>query len=590
MKTIRVRWGLYGAVVLVMAVVATTAAAQAGDGVNARATPAVESSQFYLPLLGRGMVAPLLPPSPPPVSPHPGIPLARFETANFTGPAVCDNCHGDLQDQAANDVTNSTAWRATMMANSATDPLWQAKVSSEIVRHPELRETIETLCSRCHMPMAYTQAEAQGKTPALFGEGFLNPANPLHEAAMDGVSCTLCHQIQPEGLGDSSSFDGEFVIDMNQSAPDRVLYGPYPDPDMIGGMIMRSGAGYDPRHGAHLNGSALCGTCHTLFTPTTDANGQPSEFPEQVPYLEWRHSSYGDGTGPDQECQECHMPAAVGAVSLFGGWPPREPYFQHTFLGGNVTMLKMLQAHVGELNLAASTTDFQESIDRTVAYLQEETAAVDITSVTVGSGELEIEVHVTNKTGHKFPTGFPGRRAWLHAIVNDGAGRVAFESGRPLSHGAVLDNDADLEPAAYEGHHDVITSPKQVQIYEAVMADVEDNVTYTLLDGNHYIKDNRLLPAGFDKLTASAAVAVAGTALGDDDFLAGGDDVTYRVDVSGYSAPFTAKVELLYETVPYAFVRDLRQDSTPQIERLSGYYADADKTASLVTSALWTTP
>ncbi len=588
--TRRVPQVLMSLLFLSLLVVTTTAASQTSAGPAAGATPVAATVRFYLPLLGRGMTAPLLPPSSPPVIPHPGFPLARFETANFTGPAVCDNCHSDLKDEAGNDVTSSTLWRATMMANSATDPLWQAKVSSEIARHPELKETIEVLCSRCHMPMAYTQAEAQVKTPAIFGDGFLNPANPLHEAAMDGVSCTLCHQIQPEGLGEPSSFDGEFVIDMNQSAPDRVLYGPYPDPDMIGAMIMRSGAGYDPMLGAHTHSSALCATCHTLFTPTTGADGQPAEFPEQVPYLEWQHSSYGDGLEEDQECQDCHMPRAVGAVTLFGGWPPREPYYLHSFLGGNVTMLKMLQANVGELNLAASTAEFQESIDRTVAYLREQTATVSIESVTIEGGDLEAVVHVANKTGHKFPTGFPGRRVWLHVVVNDGAGRVAFESGRFLSHGAILDNDADLDTAAYEVHYDLITAPQDVQIYEGVMADAQGHVTYTLLDANHYIKDNRLLPAGFDKLTAPATIKVAGAAHGDDDFSAGGDDVTYQVDIVGYSAPFTVTVELLYQTVPYAFVSDMQRDSTPQIDRLSGYYARADKTPALVAADQRTIP
>jgi hypothetical protein len=35
----------------------------------------------------------------------------------------------------------------------------------------------------------------------VFGSGFLDPAHYLHEAAMVGFSCTLCHQIQLNKLG-----------------------------------------------------------------------------------------------------------------------------------------------------------------------------------------------------------------------------------------------------------------------------------------------------------------------------------------------------------------------------------------------------
>ncbi len=576
---------LAGAAISVLLAAAAVLAAPSGEVPGPQPQPAGSESRFFLPLLGRGMTAPLLPPAPTPVSAHPGYPLARFETGSFTGPAVCDKCHSDLKDESGADVTNSTLWRATMMANAATDPLWQAKVSSEIARHPELQSEIERICSRCHMPMANVQALANGQTPAILGDGFLNPANPLHEAALGGVSCTLCHQIQPDKLGTDESYSGGFVIDTAQSAPDRQLYGPYPTPDMIGAMVMRSGAGYDPIQGKHIQRSELCATCHTLFTPTVTAEGAPAAFPEQVPYQEWQHSSFGDGTVDDQQCQDCHMPTAQGAVVLFNGWPAHEPFYQHTFVSSNVTMLKILQAHVAELKLGASTAEFQRAIDDDAAYLREKSADVNVSSAQVAGGALETVVHVTNKVGHKFPTGYPSRRAWLHVVVSDAQGRVAFESGRAVAHGAVLDNDADLDPAAFEGHYDLITSPDQVQIYETVMADSQGAVTYTLLNANHYVKDNRLLPDGFDKATAKPEVAVVGEALADPNFVGGSDEVTYRVSVTGFSAPFTVSVELLYQPVPYAFVHDLGSDATPETERFAGYYAAADKTPALVASA-----
>lgn len=547
--------------------------------------------RFYLPLLGQGMTFPVQPPTPVPPSPHPGLPLARFATDDFSGPFICANCHNDLTDAGGADVTMSTHWRATMMANAAKDPLWQAKVSAEVQQHPDMQAEIEAACSRCHMPMAYTQALAQGQIPAMFGEaGFLNPSHPLHQAAMDGVSCTLCHQIQPTGLGTPDSFSGHFVIDTSTQAPQRTLFGPYPDPDSMGAMIMRQGSGYNPRQGLHMTGSAFCATCHTLFTQHVAAEDETAGFPEQVPYLEWLHSSYGDGVGEDRQCQDCHMPLAQGAVAIYPGWPEHEPFFQHHFVGGNIFMLKVLQAHVAELNLTASTADFAAVIERTRTQLQERTADVTLSSLGREQDVLVAVVHVANKTGHKLPTGYPARRAWLHVIASDATGRVLFESGRALSDGGIVGNEGDLDPAAFEPHHTTISNPTDVQIYEAIMQDAGGQTTFTLLDAAAYGKDNRLLPAGFDKTTASADVAVMGGAKADPDFVGGSDDVTYEIDVTGRPGPFTVRAELLYQSLMQGFVQDLRQSSGPEIERFARYFEQADRLPTVIDAAEATLP
>ncbi len=64
-------------------------------------------------------------------------------------------------------------WRSTMMAHSSIDPVWQAKVSSEVARNPELQEVIEQKCVTCHMPMATTQALAEGLPVAGLDGGFI---------------------------------------------------------------------------------------------------------------------------------------------------------------------------------------------------------------------------------------------------------------------------------------------------------------------------------------------------------------------------------------------------------------------------------
>jgi hypothetical protein len=57
-----------------------------------------------------------------------------------------------------------------------------------------------------------------------------------------------------------------------------------------------------------------------------------------------------------------------------------------------------------------------------------------------------------------------------------------------------------------------------VQIYESILGDAGGAVTTGLLSGAQYLKDNRLLPHGFDKQTAEPDIAVRGEALSDPDF------------------------------------------------------------------------
>ena len=80
---------------------------------------------------------------------------------------------------------------------------------------------------------------------------------------------------------------------------------------------------------------------------------------------------------------------------------------------------------------------------------------------------------VENLTGHKLPTGYPSRRAWLHVTVRDADGRSWCSSRAPIAPtGAIAGNDNDEDAGRFEPHYDEIRSADQVQIYESVMVDV----------------------------------------------------------------------------------------------------------------------
>lgn len=512
---------------------------------------------------------------PPTKDPSYGTHVTNFITADFIGSHFCFNCHHLLVDAEGNDISIISHWRSTMMANAAKDPFWQAKVQSEVHRNPGLRKVIEQKCATCHMPMAWTQTHAAGEyaEAAVLDDGFLNTDNELHEAAMDGVSCSLCHQIQDKGLGTKETFSGKFKIDTATNKPDRIIYGPYHDPVK---KPMETSIGFSPVYGAQINHSALCGSCHTLFTPFVDRAGNVvGEFPEQTLFLEWRHSEYnvpdearydiGENTGQGKVCQECHMPHTPPGKVVIARWAPREVvpkdhFSQHFFVGGNVFMLDILQDNVDALGLTASSDFLEKTKMRTLAQLRDQSARLSLGNVRLGDNNLAVSVTVENLAGHKFPSGFPSRRLWIHFTVRDGNGAIVFESGRALANGTIVGNDNDAAMDKYEPHHQVITDPGQVQIYEALMKDTDGNITYTLLRASTYYKDNRLLPKGFAKETAAPAIAVHGKALADDDFRGGVDTVTYRVNTEGRPGPFTVQADLLYASLSYAFMEDLRKD------------------------------
>ncbi|MCW8983496.1 MAG: cytochrome c family protein, partial [Gammaproteobacteria bacterium] len=151
----------------------------------------------------------------------------NFNSNHFSGSANCATCHDGLTDQGGNDVSIQKDWGASMMANATKDPFWRAKVATELKRNPHLADVINDKCTKCHAPMANYEAKKDGVTSSLFGAGgLLDPANPYHDAAMDGISCTLCHQVIDDGTqGTLDGFSGQYKV-----SDSKVAFGQYTDP------------------------------------------------------------------------------------------------------------------------------------------------------------------------------------------------------------------------------------------------------------------------------------------------------------------------------------------------------------------------
>jgi len=496
-------------------------------------------------LLPIAILAACRPPSttapPPPAAP-------RFEVAT-----TCMACHNNLTTPAGEDISFGAQWQASMMANSARDPYWHAAVRREVIDHPQHRAAIEDDCARCHMPMAHVQSQLLGRKQQVFANvqlgGTPTPADPL---AVDGVSCSLCHQIGPQRFGEKASFTGGFVIDTTK--PVRQMFGPYEVTRGHAG-VMASATGVTPAPGVHVQRSELCATCHTLYTHALGPRGEVlGEFPEQVPYLEWLHSDYKDR----QSCQACHMPVVAEPTPIASVVAtPRTHVSRHDFRGANFLMLSILNKFRADLGTVASPLAMQAAVTRTRSFLETASAELAIDKLARDGDRLGFEVVVDNLAGHKLPTAYPARRAWLWITVRDAGGAIVFESGKLDPRGAIAGNDNDRDGATFEPHHAAITTPEQVQIYESIMGDSANRVTTGLLSGVVYLKDNRVLPRGFDKRTAHADVAVYGAAVDDPDFAAGGDRVRYAIALGSARGPLTVEAALWYQPIGFRWAHNL---------------------------------
>jgi hypothetical protein len=420
------------------------------------------------------------------------------------------------------------------------------------------------------MPMSHTTELAQGQPARIFAHLPLNQRREdINLLAADGVSCAACHQIRPDRLGTPESFTGGYVIDLTTPFEERPVFGPFKI-ERGQTRIMNSATGMVPTEGMHVRQSEMCATCHTLFTTALGPGGKPAgRLAEQVPFLEWQQSEFRD----KQSCQNCHMPTVrepTRVASVLG--EQREEMGRHTFRGGNFFMLRMLNRYRSELDVTAPAAELDREVNGTLELLRKDTARLSIEEATIAANRLSVTLAIENATGHKLPTAYPSRRAWIHLTIRRADGNVIFESGRLGPNGSIDGNDNDADAQRFEPHYREITSPEEVQIYESVMADLSGRVTTGLLAAVRYVKDNRLLPRGFDKATAGPDIAVLGGALDDGDFTGGVDRLRFSADTSGATGPFTVEAELLFQSIGYRWARNLEPYKAPEPQRFLRYY------------------
>jgi hypothetical protein len=480
--------------------------------------------------------------------------------------------------------------------------------------------------------------------------------------ARDGVSCTACHRmalgdrvtdtllaapqnacvaerqalLNPDNSGFAKTFTGSFLV----GSPDSLI-GPFDKPQTT---PMKQAMGITPEEHPTIAASEVCGSCHTVHLPVLQDGKIIAHIYEQTTYPEWAFSDFRTGSTPDGalpqgaggtplSCQDCHMATSdangvpytskIASIQEYSNFPEaenatapekidltaRENFALHTLVGLNVFLVKLAQQFpdilgipIADPMLGSKGTDpLLWTEGAMLDQARQHTADIAVGSVAVSDTTLSATVKVTNKVGHKFPSGVGFRRAFIEFSVLDAGGAVLWRSGGTNAAGALVDaNAAPLdgeywwdancqariapEQRLHQPHFETITSQAQAQIYQELVSTPggatpvcgagsapSGQLTTSFLSICSTVKDNRLLPGGYLPLEQRVEIANAlgagddlaleagSVGVGDDpDYVQGGSDsLAYAVPLSELKGkPASVSATLYYQATPPFYLQD----------------------------------
>lgn len=370
-----------------------------------------------------------------------------------------------------------------------------------------------------------------GQTYGIYPDGFIddwgNDISGLPAEAADG---SLIIQLDVP-ISPPLNADGTYDYNAQSVSPEHATV-MYPN---------------NPPEKGFIQTSEFCGTCHDLTIPVLNHG-----MPEQRTYTEWKYSAFGR-EGPDATtCQDCHMPRLSheyaddipGSYNADpfgepGGWPyskPRTNTAVHKLAGANRDLPMMMKFLYPEVDMepvgggeGAAGVWFGTGSDprifpgmltnrdsmwernrRNSEIMLREGVDVEIASgpaFNPASGKWEVQVRVTNNSGHRIPSGYPdGRRMWLQVEVTDAGGAVVYESGHYDRDTSTLFTDSSMAGLKRALTPQIDDADNAVMIYERVTGTCEDNNADGIPDqctpsksllNNYILFDNRIPPLGF---------------------------------------------------------------------------------------------
>jgi hypothetical protein len=473
-----------------------------------------------------------------------------LEAGILNPPGACEVCHGNY-DSAVEPHFN---WQGSMMSQASIDPLFEACLAIANQDAPDSGD----LCLRCHIPRGWLQRRS-----------IPTDGSQMQQTDKYGVACDMCHRlVDPIYYPGVNPVEDEPILQNLVLPPSYFALGMFIiDPTGARrGPFLNADSGHPVLVSPFHREAALCGTCHDVSNPAFERDGfgnyVPNELDEMAydfsshflmpierTYSEWFYSEYNtpEGVYAPQfggnrdyvaTCQDCHLRDVTGQGCNFGDVPVRDDLPLHDMTGGSTWLPALLPDIDPGI---ADETALQAGIERARYMLQ------NAASVEVAQSGTQLEVTVTNETGHKLPTGYPeGRRMWLNVRFRDASGNPMSESGAYDPSTGVLTHDAEAKIYEAKPGLDEVTAP---------LVGVPEGPSFHFVLNNKIFKDNRIPPRGF---TNSVFEDFGGQPVG-----ATYADGQYW-DVTPYTIPLgaaTAEVTLYYQSTSKEYVEFLRDEN-----------------------------
>jgi hypothetical protein len=486
-----------------------------------------------------------------------------FEGGTNEDHTFCSDCHAGYDPS----VEPGHSWSGSLMAQASRDPLFLACVA---IAEQDAASSGE-ICLRCHMPFGWLQ----GRSQPTSGDQLTGSDN-------DGVSCDLCHRmVDPDYQDGVSPAEDEDILNLlSAHVPTSYGNGQFvqdPAPNRRGPFADVVAPHAFLESPFHQSGD-FCGTCHDVSNPVfhrpgatgaqydvqaldtpADSISSLTLMPLERTYSEWKNSAFPAGVyepgfagnkadGIVSTCQDCHMSDVFGKGCNDPLALEREDLPFHDMTGGSVWMPPLIYLlFPGETNSSA----LNDAAARADTMLKR-SALIDLVVESEGDS-FRVDVTVTNRTGHKLPTGYPeGRRMFLNITAQDEHGAVVYESGVYDASTGVLTYDEDI--TVYETKLGIST-----RLGPALGLVPGESFHFALNDT--VIKDNRIPPAGF---TNAAFETFGGVPIDPHGPVPRYPD-GQNWDVASYSLPPEARhvtARLFYQSTSKEYVTFLRDENT----------------------------
>ena len=390
----------------------------------------------------------------------------------------CRMCHSGTKNK---DADPFVSWQSGIMSLSAKDPIFRAALA---IANQDIKG-IGEFCLRCHAPRAWLEGRS---TPA--------DGSALNTEDLYGISCTVCHSyidpLSAEAAKIVKDVPPGYGNAMMVSDPQNVVRGPYGDGE--GAMpheVLKS-----PFHAS----SNLCGVCHNISNPllAEDVKKQPPYLFGHIQrtYSEWLLSDFVK-RGRDGTCQSCHYrPVEGGGQASKYGNSHRDYFVMHGPVGGSTWIQDAAWLIWDGKDMDRQSLDLGK---RRATQLLQEAVSLDIRFSKPGHASLRI----TNKTGHKLPSGYEeGRRMWVNTVFLDSSGKVLKEIGKYAEKDDTIFGQSVKAPT--------LLDPEQTRVYEILFGISEaQSKKYNAKPGKSFhtvlndtiVKDNRIPPEGFNNTT-----------------------------------------------------------------------------------------